>query len=144
MGRIMWVGGIFSVLAALLHVFMHRQFGIDPGIQALSVANQSVLYTLNACIAYLMIVFAYLSFFHWRDLVSTRLGQAVAIAMALFWFVRAAAVPLFGEVAPAVPVLPMLLFALPGFSYVLALLLQRSRAAPRPLDLAGASGGKAA
>ncbi len=72
------------------------------------------------------------------------MGQALAIAMALFWFVRAAAVPLFGEVAPAVPVLPMLLFALPGFSYVLALLLQRSRVASRPLDMAGASGGKVA
>ncbi len=139
MGRIMWVGGLFSVLAALLHVFMHRQFGLDPGIQGLSLANQSVLYTLNACIAYVMVVFAYLSFFHWRDLISTRLGRALAIAMALFWFVRAAAEPLFAGVEPAFPVLSVLVFALPGLSYIVPLLLPRSSAAAQPPDVAGAS-----
>ncbi len=142
MGRIMWVGGLFSVLAVVLHVFMHRQFGLDPGIQGLSLANQSVLYTLNACIAYVMLVFAYLSFFQWRDLISTRLGHVVAIAMAFFWFVRAAAEPLFAGLEPGFPVLPVLLFVLPGVSYIVPLLLRRSGAASQPLDVAGASASK--
>ncbi len=131
MGRLMWIGGTFSVLAVILHASRHTQFGGDPSIQALSVDVRSVLYTLNACIAYVMVSFAYLSFVHWRELTSARLGRALAVAMGLFWFVRAAAVPLFAEVAPAFPVLPVLLFALPGLSYILPLVLVRAGAAQR-------------
>ncbi len=143
MGRIMWIGGVFSVLALVTHVTMHQQFGVDPNLQALTPENQFVLYTLNACVAFVMVGFAYLSFFHWRELLATPVGRACTVFMALFWFVRSAATPIFGGTQPAFPWVAVVMFALPGLSYVAPLVLLRWRGAGRRLSEAGAQGSPA-
>ncbi len=129
MGRLMWIGGAFSVLAALLHVMFQRQFALDSNVQALTSGNQAVLYTLNACVAYVMLAFAYVSFFHWHGLLSAPVGRVWVVVMALFWFVRAAAEPVFSGVVPAFPVVAVLIYVLPGLSYVVPLIAARSSAA---------------
>ena len=44
--------------------------------------------TLNVNTAFILLIFACLAIFRWRDLLSTRLGNLVALAMGLFWFLR--------------------------------------------------------
>jgi hypothetical protein len=58
-------------------------------------------------VAFTLLIFAYFAIFRWHDLLTTRLGNIVAIAISLFWFLRrvnrivfygltAASMPLFG------------------------------------------------
>lgn len=63
--------------------------------------------TLNIQVAFTLLIFAYFAIFRWRELLTTRLGNIVAIAISLFWLLRAvnqlvfygltaASMPLFG------------------------------------------------
>jgi hypothetical protein len=44
--------------------------------------------TLNMHMAFILLFFAYLAIFQWRDLLTTRLGNITAVATSLFWFLR--------------------------------------------------------
>jgi len=46
---------------------------------------------LNLAVALTLLVFGYVSIFHWRDLLATSLGKAMTISVGLFWLVRSAA-----------------------------------------------------
>ena len=81
------VGGLINLLFVVFHLAMVNPIGkalllLSPDIRA-TVSN------LNIQVAFTLLVFAYLALFRWRDLLTTRLGNITAIAISLFWFLRA-------------------------------------------------------
>ena len=100
------IGGVINLLFVLLHLAMMKPLG-----EALTPVSSSgigaTVSTLNIHVAFTLLIFAYLAFFRWRDLLTTRLGNITAIAISLFWFLRSinqvvfyglnmAGMPLFG------------------------------------------------
>ena len=60
--------------------------------------------TLNIHVAFTLLIFAYFAIFRWRDLLTTCLGSIAAIAISLFWFLRAIDQVVFdGLTAPGMP-----------------------------------------
>jgi hypothetical protein len=81
------VGGVINLLFVLVHLAMVKP--LAEALAPLSSDIQATASTWNIHVAFTLVIFAYLAFFQWRALLTTRLGQIVAIAIALFWFLRA-------------------------------------------------------
>jgi hypothetical protein len=92
-------GGVINLLFVLLHLAMVKGIGI--ALAPVSTDMRVIVHILNMHVAFTMLIFAYLAFFQWRDLLSTRLGHITAIAIALFWFLRGInQVAFYGLTAP--------------------------------------------
>lgn len=81
------IGGVINLLFVLFHLAMRKP--ISVALASLSPDIQATVQTLNIHVAFTLLVFAYLAFFQWHDLLTTRLGNITAIAISLFWFLRA-------------------------------------------------------
>ena len=82
-------GGFFNAAFALFHVFFWRVFDWERDLKSLTNINRAVVQILNLCLTFVFLVFAYLSFEHVDDLLSTRLGNALLALIAFFWLLRA-------------------------------------------------------
>jgi hypothetical protein len=80
------IGGVIDLLFVMFHLAMVKGIGI--ALAPVSPDIQAVVHILNIHVAFTLLIFAYLAFIQWRDLLTTRLGHITAIAIALFWFLR--------------------------------------------------------
>ena len=93
------IGGVINLLFVLFHLAMVPGIGI--ALAPVSPDIQAIVHMLNIHVAFTLLIFAYLAFFQWRDLLTTRLGHITAIAIALFWFLRGInQVVFYGPTAP--------------------------------------------
>lgn len=93
------IGGVINLLFVLFHLAMVKGIGI--ALTPVSTDIQAVVHMLNIHVAFTLLIFAYLAFFQWRDLLTTRLGHVTATAIALFWFLRGInQVAFYGLTAP--------------------------------------------
>ena len=99
------IGGAINLLFVLFHLAMVKPIGV--ALASLSPDIRATISTLNIQVAFTLVIFAYFAIFRWRDLLTSRLGNIMAIAISLFWFLRgvnqivfygltAASMPLFG------------------------------------------------
>ncbi len=102
--RLLLVGGILNLIFGLLHLSMGKMLNSSEALSCLSMDIQATVYTLNAHLALICFVFAYLSLFQRQDMLTTRIGQAVTSAIGLFWILRAInQVVFYGPSAPDTP-----------------------------------------
>ena len=93
------IGGVINLLFVLFHLAMVKGIGI--ALAPVSTDIRAIVHMLNIHVAFTLLIFAYLAFFQWRDLLTTRLGHITAIAIALFWFLRGInQVAFYGLTAP--------------------------------------------
>ncbi len=85
------VGGILNALFAVFHLALPSLARWQDTLSTISTGYQAIMYTLNLAVALTLLVFGYVSIFHWRDLLATSLGKAMTISVGLFWLVRSAA-----------------------------------------------------
>jgi len=79
-------GGILNTLFGLFHVLMARGIQVS---EILSPEARSLLHAFNAFGIIVIFYFAYISFFHDRELLSTRLGRTMLVLVALVFLSRA-------------------------------------------------------
>ena len=96
------IGGIINLLFVLFHIAMAKP--INEVLGPLSPEILPTVHMLNIHVAFTLLIFAYLAIFQWRDLLTTRLGNVTAIAIALFWFLRGInQIVFYGLTAPGTP-----------------------------------------
>jgi hypothetical protein len=78
-------GGVIQLLITLLHVGIF--FGISSSAD-LSPNAKITAHIFNAAVTAMVLFFAYVSFFHRRDLIETRLGRALGFFIAVFYLQR--------------------------------------------------------
>lgn len=83
------IGGILNLLFSLLHLTLSRALNWNETLSCLTPDNRATIYILNAHLAFTCLVFAYLSLFHRKDLLTTGIGRAVTAAIGLFYVLRA-------------------------------------------------------
>lgn len=86
---ILFFGGLYNLILTVFHLCFWRLFHWRKDLASLSLINRSVMQILNLCLTFVFIIFAYLSFFHTTELLSTSLGSSLLIMMAIFWLLRA-------------------------------------------------------
>lgn len=86
-----WIqaGAIYHLLFALFHLMFWRLFRWREQLERLHPVNRGIMQVLNLRLTYVFLVFAALSWLFPQELLSTPLGQALCLAIALFWLMRA-------------------------------------------------------
>ena len=116
-------GGILNALFAVNHLAMPSLGQWQSTLSTISAFDQAVVYTLNLAVAFTLLVFAFVSVFYRRDLLTTNLGKALSISIALFWLVRAVAEILYFRVAANGSWVGVLIFGAIGLLYLIPLLV---------------------
>ena len=102
------IGGAINLLFVAFHLAMVKPIG--EALASVSPDIRATVSTINIQVAFTLLVFAYLAMFRWRDLLTTRLGNITAIAISLFWFLRAInQVVFYGLTAPGMPLVGLCL-----------------------------------
>ncbi len=97
-------GGAINLLFVVFQLAMVQSIG--EALASLSPDIRATVSTLNLNTAFILLIFAYLAIFRWRDLLTTRLGHITAIAISLFWLLRAIdQVVFYGLTALGVPMI---------------------------------------
>ena len=116
-------GGILNALFAVFHFALPSLAQWQSTLSTTSADSQAVMYTLNLAAAFTLLVFAFVSVFYRHDLLTTNLGKALRISIALFWLVRAAAEILYFRVAANGSWVGVLIFGAIGLLYLIPLLV---------------------
>jgi hypothetical protein len=83
-------GGFYNIGLVIFHLFFWRLFNWDTDLESLSIINKAIMQVLNISLIIVFSIFAYISFAHTHELVTTPLGNALLLLMAMFWMARAA------------------------------------------------------
>lgn len=87
--NLLLIGAIFHIVFALFHLLFWKLFDWVQDLKNLSHTNKSVMQILNLRLIFVFLIFAYISYFNTSDLLSTKLGLTMLVAIALFWGFRA-------------------------------------------------------
>lgn len=79
-------GGAINLLFFTFQLVMITPIGTV--LASLSPDVRATISTWSTQVAFILLIFAYFDIVRWRELLTTRLGNLVAIAIALFWFLR--------------------------------------------------------
>lgn len=115
--RFFQTGGIITMLFCIFHLFFWNLFDWPHSLASLTADNRAVMQVLNIHTAYVLLVFAIISLAFSETLGSTKLGRALAMAMALFWGLRTVNEAIFWDVASVPSWLFMGVFLLVGMLY---------------------------
>jgi hypothetical protein len=90
METVLIIGSLYNLLFAVFHLLFWKIFKWDMELSKLSFLNRAVMQVLNLCLTFCFLLFSYISFFHTSELLTTGLGHAVLVGIAVFWLLRAA------------------------------------------------------
>ncbi|MFK8011673.1 MAG: hypothetical protein AB8B80_06505 [Marinicellaceae bacterium] len=82
------LGAIFHIIFALFHLLFWKLFDWVQDLKKLSHMNKSVMQILNLRLIFVFLIFAYISYFNSSEMLTTKLGQTLTLAIALFWGFR--------------------------------------------------------
>lgn len=91
-------GGVINLLLAGFHIAFWKIFNWPESLVSLSPLNQGILQVINIHLAFVILVFAYVSIFCHRELLSTKLGKSIVVSIILFYILRGINQLIFWEI----------------------------------------------
>lgn len=85
----LYIGGLYHLAFFFFHLAFWKLFDWKNDLQSLSEINRAVIQILNLRLMWIFLVFAYVSFFHADDLLTTTLGKTILVGIIFFWLIRA-------------------------------------------------------
>ncbi len=90
MNRILLLaGGLLNLSLALFKIAMPYLFRWREAMGSSAASMWPTLFSENLGLSMLLLFFAYVSVFHWRELLLTGLGKAVLLSISALWVYRA-------------------------------------------------------
>ncbi len=83
------VGAGVHLFFGLSHIALWQALSQAGALNGLDAGMRATFLTLNMAVAVTCLIFAYLSLFHRKEILSTRLGSGVLATIGAFWIVRA-------------------------------------------------------
>jgi hypothetical protein len=74
----------------IFHALFWRVFNWPDTLKALNYVNKATMQVLNISITFVFFIFAYISFAHTRELLTTPLGKTLLVLISGLWLFRAA------------------------------------------------------
>ena len=99
---LIFIGGFFHLAFFVFHLFFWKLFDWKRDLSSLKPVNRGIIQVLNLRLMWIFLVFAYISFFHADALLTTALGNAILISIALAWLMRAVEQIVFFKLKSAV------------------------------------------
>jgi len=120
---ILIIGGAFHLAFAVFHMCFWKLFRWKEDLDKLRHVNRAVMQILNLCLTYLFIVFGILSIIYRQEMISTNLGNALLVSIAVFWILRMIEQLIFFGLKSTRSIVFTFLFILGGLIYVTPLWL---------------------
>ena len=118
MKTLLFIGGIYHIAFAVFHALFWKLFDWKEELPRLNVINRSVMQILNLRITFIFLVFAYVSFFHSTELLTTGIGNVLLLGIALAWFGRAIEQIYFFGLKKAVSIMLFTIFLVGAAIYI--------------------------
>lgn len=87
--RLIQIGGVINLLFVVFHLSFWNLFNWGESLRSLSPNDRAVMQVLNIHTAYVLAVFALVSFVFPDEIHSAKLGRIISMAIAGFWILRA-------------------------------------------------------
>jgi hypothetical protein len=87
--RFVQIGGVVNLFFAAFHLSFWKQFDWPQSLALLSADNRAVMQVLNIHTAYVLVIFAALSFVSPNEMSTTKIGRTIGMGVAGFWILRA-------------------------------------------------------
>ncbi len=115
---LIFIGGIYHLAFAVFHVLFWKLFRWKDELSKLNVINRGVMQILNLRLIFIFLVFAYVSFFHSTELLTTGIGNILLLAIALGWLGRAIEQIYFFGLKKAVSIMMFAIFIVGAAIYI--------------------------
>ncbi len=89
MKALFYLGGFYCLAFAFFHLSFWKLFDWKTELPKLNPINQGVMQILNLRLTYVLLFFAFVSFYFNTDLLTSSLGKTLLVAIGLFWLMRA-------------------------------------------------------
>ena len=89
------IGGFYNLAFLIFHAMFWKLFKWKGELPKLTHINGAVMQVLNLCLMFCFLLFAYVSLLHTSELVTSNIGRALLMFIALFWLARAIEQPVF-------------------------------------------------
>ena len=86
--RLFQIGGVINLLFVIFHLSFWKLFDWRQSLMSLSSDNRAIVQVLNIHTAYVLMVFAILSFIFSDEMSTTKFGRSIGITIAAFWILR--------------------------------------------------------
>jgi hypothetical protein len=86
---IIYLGGIYNIILIIFHLSFWKIFKWRKELQRMNFVNGGIFQILNISLTFVFIIFAYISFFYYSELLTTELGNVLLKLISFFWFLRA-------------------------------------------------------
>lgn len=83
------LGGTYMVGLIIFHALFWRLFRWPTALKSLNYVDKATMQVLNLSITFIFVIFAFISFFHTKELVTTNLGQSLIASISILWLFRA-------------------------------------------------------
>jgi hypothetical protein len=123
MKTLIFVGGFYHLAFAAFHIGFWKLFDWKRELPKLNPVNQGVMQILNLRLIFVFLVFAYVSFFHADELLTTGIGKFLLAAIALFWFARAIEQIVFFNLKRTISAAMFFIFLLGAVLYICPFLI---------------------
>lgn len=84
------VGGFYTIILIVFHLLFWRIFNWPETLDSLIYINKATIQVLNISITFIFFIFAYVSFAHTFELITTPLGKSLLVLISCLWLFRAA------------------------------------------------------
>jgi len=75
------IGGIINVMMVLFHLSFWKIFNWPENLKCLNFMDRGIIQVLNVHVAFSVLVFAVVSIFYYKELISTKLGKIMLISI---------------------------------------------------------------
>ena len=87
--RLVQIGGGINLFFVVFHLSFWKLFNWQQSLTMMNTEDRALIQVLNIHTAYVLAVFAILSFVFSNEMSATKLGRMVGISIAGFWILRA-------------------------------------------------------
>jgi hypothetical protein len=83
------IGGFYNLAFLVFHAMFWKLFKWKNELPKLTHINCAIMQVLNLCLMLCFLLFGYISLFHTSELITSDMGHALLLFIALFWLARA-------------------------------------------------------
>ena len=117
-GTILTIGGVYIVALIIFHLFFWKLFSWKKDLKRITPVNRSTMQVMNLALIFIFAIFAYISFFHTSELLTTSLGKSLLVFIGLLWLFRAVLQIIFYGLKNKISFMFFIYFILGGTIYL--------------------------
>lgn len=93
--KLLIIGGIVNILLGIFHLLFWELFNWSVVLECIPAITRGAVIEINITLSMAVFIFGYISIFHHREMLETKIGRTMLLSISLLYFVRAATGAIF-------------------------------------------------